>query len=693
VRLLAYALPVLLSLAFVHALTSVTSTPTGSLWVFLGWWSVVSLGASAVVWGVFAATRRLLPLGALYELSLVFPDQAPSRFELALRCRTIESLEERTRLLRGAREAESAQQAAEILLRLVAELDRHDRITAGHAERVRAYSFALGRQVGLSDDELDRLNWAALLHDVGKLEVDGAILNKPGRPSEDEWEQLRLHPLHGETLVAPLREWLGEWADAVGQHHERWDGAGYPRGLAGDEIARAGRIVAIADVFDVITSSRSYKKPASHADARAELVRNAGTQFDPRLVRAFVGLSLGSLRLVVGPLSWLAHAPLLARLPLTPNVGAGLGGVAAVVTTTVILAGPAPAPLAASAHEMSPTKSESLSNAAPRPRTPTRDAEPREPTRRQRPQAAPPRQPGPPSPVPEAPPRSDPDAEPGPTAPPPTPEPPGLPGPTPAPPPETPPPAPTPPAPTPTPPAPPPSPPPPTPAPPPPPPPPPPAPNQPPTFAGGGNQVVFEDAGAQSVGGWASAISAGPPSESSQQVTFTVSTGNVGLFAVQPTVAPDGTLTYTPAANAHGSALVSVTAHDDGGVERGGMDSSATAQLTITVQAVNDAPTCSVGGDQLALSALGGQSVGGFASSSAGPPSESGQKVTFVVSTNRPELFVVQPSISPDGTLTYTPRLLGLGVATVTVRAVDDGGTANGGSDTSAAKTFTITIV
>ena len=106
--MLAYGAPILLSLGFVHALTSVSATPTGSLWIFLGWWGLVSVLASVVVSAVFAVTRRLLPLGALYELSLVFPDQAPSRFELAFRTNTVKSLEERTRLMRKAREASSA---------------------------------------------------------------------------------------------------------------------------------------------------------------------------------------------------------------------------------------------------------------------------------------------------------------------------------------------------------------------------------------------------------------------------------------------------------------------------------------------------------------------------------------------------------------------------------------------------------
>ena len=232
-RLLVYVLPIAGSLAFVRFATTITGVPTSSLWMFLAWWLGISLAATIVVSVLYAITRRLLPLGALLGLSLVFPDEAPSRFRLALRSGTVETLEERLRLMRAAGEAPSAQQAAEILLQLVAALDIHDAITRGHAERVRAYSYSLGRQLGLAGDELDRLNWAALLHDIGKLEVSPEILNKPGKPTDEEWEQIRQHPLTGEVLVEPLDDWLGEWTEAVGYHHERWDGKGYPRGIAG----------------------------------------------------------------------------------------------------------------------------------------------------------------------------------------------------------------------------------------------------------------------------------------------------------------------------------------------------------------------------------------------------------------------------------------------------------------------------
>ena len=692
-RLLVYALPIAGSLAVVHLATSVTGVPTSSLAVFLLWWFAISLLATGVVSGVYAGSRRLLPLGALLELSLVFPDEAPSRFQLALRSGTAESLERRLELMREAGEALSAQEAAEILLQLVGMLDAHDKITSGHAERVRAYSYSLGKQLSLADDDLDRLNWAALLHDIGKLEVSPEILNKDGKPTDEDWEQLRLHPIYGETLVESIRDWLGEWAEAVGYHHERWDGKGYPRGIEGDRIPLAGRIVAIADVFDVITSARSYKEAATATEAREELTRCAGTQFDPRLVRAFVNISLGRMRLVMGPLSWLSHAPLLARLPITPSVGAAFGAVAtlATATTTGMLpaadaARAAAQPLAAPAISQPQAPPTPDGRAAPRPRV------------AQTPHAVSPIESADPAaltvPDPILPPLEPLPATPSPTPDPASPVAPVEPGPPPAPPPSAVPP-PSPPAPPPPPPPAPLLPPPPPPAAPAPPPPPPPAPaaNQAPSFSAGASQTVLEDGGAKSVGAWATAISPGPASESSQTVTFSASADNTGLFAVQPAVSPAGTLTYTLAADANGVATVTVTAHDDGGTANGGADSSSPSTFTITVDPVDDAPSFSAGASQTVDEDAGAQFISGWATGiSPGPSNESSQSVTFTASADNTGLFAVQPAVEPNGKLTYTAAANANGTATVTVIAHDDGGTANGGIDDSPPRTFTVTV-
>ena len=158
------------------------SAPTHSLWVFLAWWFTISLVATAVVSLVFALTRGC----CRWVRFSSFRSSFPTRRRLGFSSRFVPAPSNRSRSGRGScarpRRRRSAQQAAEILLRLVAQLSYHDHITAGHAERVRAYSYALGKQLGPSGDELDRLNWAALLHDIGKLEVSRRSSTSRARP-------------------------------------------------------------------------------------------------------------------------------------------------------------------------------------------------------------------------------------------------------------------------------------------------------------------------------------------------------------------------------------------------------------------------------------------------------------------------------------------------------------------------------
>ena len=213
--------------------------------------------------------------------------------------------------------------------------------------------------------------------------------------------------------------------------------------------------------------------------------------------------------------------------------------------------------------------------------------------------------------------------------------------------------------------------------------------NDPPSFVKGADQTVLEDAGAQTIAGWATAISAGPADESGQVLNFIVSNNNTALFSAQPAIAANGTLTFTPAANANGSATVTVQLHDNGG----GTDTSAAQTFTITVTAVNDPPSFTKGADQVKVGNLGAQSVPNWATNiSAGPADEAGQTLNFIVSNSNPAMFSVQPAIAPNGTLSYTQATNVFGSATVTVSLHDSGGTLNGGVDTSAAQTFTISI-
>jgi YVTN family beta-propeller protein len=217
--------------------------------------------------------------------------------------------------------------------------------------------------------------------------------------------------------------------------------------------------------------------------------------------------------------------------------------------------------------------------------------------------------------------------------------------------------------------------------------------NDVPSFTKGANQVVLEDATAQSIGSWATALSRGPADESSQVLDFIVSNDNNSLFTIQPAVSAAGTLSYTPASNANGLATITVRIHDNGGTANGGFDTSAAQTFSITVTAVNDVPSFTKGADQVVRQEAAAQSVSGWATAiSPGPANETGEAVDFIVTNDFNGLFSVQPAVTATGTLTYTPAAGVAGIAAVSVRIHDNGTTANGGVDTSAAQTFLITV-
>ena len=277
----------------------------------LVWWAAVLGGSTAALLLTDRLARRLLPLAILLELSLVFPDRAPSRLRAA-RTVSVREMERRLGKLRAAGVQSEPIEAAETLVTLVSILGLHDSRTRGHSERVRALTDLISGELDLPEADRVRLRWAALVHDLGKLTVPTTVLNGGRDLSDDQWEALRRHPEEGVRLVAGLMPWLGEWGRAVGEHHERWDGTGYPNGLRGEGISYAARIVSVADSFETMTAARSYSKAMSADQAREELTRCAGSQFDPAVVRAFLAVSVGKLRWVLGPLTWLAEVPFVA---------------------------------------------------------------------------------------------------------------------------------------------------------------------------------------------------------------------------------------------------------------------------------------------------------------------------------------------------------------------------------------------
>ena len=169
---------------------------------------------------------------------------------------------------------------------LTAALETRDSETHGHSERVVSYSLRLGREYGLNSEDMKSLEFGSLLHDIGKIGVPDSILRKPAKLTEEEWVRMREHPLHGQQILRGI-EFLQGAARVVAQHHEQWDGSGYPLGLSGEHIDICARIFAVADAFDAITSDRVYRRGKSYEAAAQELDDWAGRQFDPKVVEAF----------------------------------------------------------------------------------------------------------------------------------------------------------------------------------------------------------------------------------------------------------------------------------------------------------------------------------------------------------------------------------------------------------------------
>jgi putative nucleotidyltransferase with HDIG domain len=169
---------------------------------------------------------------------------------------------------------------------LTAALETRDAETHGHSERVVTFSLRLGREYGLSGSEMKALEFGSLLHDIGKIGVPDAILRKPAKLTEEEWVRMREHPMHGQQILRGIK-FLEGAAKVVAQHHEKWDGSGYPLGIKNDDIDICARIFSVADAFDAITSDRVYRQGRPYEAAAAELDEWSGRQFDPKVVEAF----------------------------------------------------------------------------------------------------------------------------------------------------------------------------------------------------------------------------------------------------------------------------------------------------------------------------------------------------------------------------------------------------------------------
>jgi putative two-component system response regulator len=201
----------------------------------------------------------------------------------------IRDISERKEQADRDRQLEQAQ--FEMLARLAAVAEFRDDDTGQHTRRVGDLSVAIAQRLGQPEAQLNLMRLAAPLHDVGKIAIPDAVLGKPGKLTVDEFDEMKTHTTVGAQMLAGSGYSLLELAEEIAlSHHEKWDGSGYPAGLAGEAIPIAGRIVAVADVFDALTHERPYKAAWSTAEALAEMTGQAGRHFDPAVLEAFIAL-------------------------------------------------------------------------------------------------------------------------------------------------------------------------------------------------------------------------------------------------------------------------------------------------------------------------------------------------------------------------------------------------------------------
>jgi putative nucleotidyltransferase with HDIG domain len=268
-------------------------------------WNLLFIALSAGILAAGAAfwvVRRItLPLRRLSETMsrMARTGELQSGFPSAGGGGEVQLIEETFRgLVASLEDSQRARERSyvEAVGAVVTAADARDHETSGHSFRVALYAVALGKAMGLYGEQLKAIEWGALLHDVGKMVVPDEILRKMGPLTDEEWHIMKQHPTWGFDMLAEVSFLQPASLEIIYSHHERWDGQGYPRGIAGEAVPLSARIFAAVDTYDAITSDRPYRRARPHQAAVAELQRVAGQQLDPAVVEAFRQLPEVELR-------------------------------------------------------------------------------------------------------------------------------------------------------------------------------------------------------------------------------------------------------------------------------------------------------------------------------------------------------------------------------------------------------------
>ena len=243
----------------------------------------LALPVAAAIAQIFLYGLSLVPIVTAVIVIVFYTHTLTSLSEAAERARSHELA-----FLKDAKQKQSAlfEETIEALAHAV---DAKDAYTSGHSSRVAVYSKAIAEEAGLPKEECDRIYFAALLHDVGKIGIRKSIINKPGKLTDEEYAHIKTHPVLGAQILSSIKQ-APFLCDGARYHHERYDGKGYPDGLAGDAIPEIARIIAVADAYDAMTSARSYREPLPRDVVRSEMQKGIGTQFDPRFAEIMLRL-------------------------------------------------------------------------------------------------------------------------------------------------------------------------------------------------------------------------------------------------------------------------------------------------------------------------------------------------------------------------------------------------------------------